>query len=167
MESILQVYRHFPWCMSNGFCIWFKLELVQFSWKFPNSGENVRIGFKDVLLCQWTTLKLLLCDWMFGGIVRQFSGTVPFIFWMKKWISNFWCLAGCHLWMSRTVWNVPQCNTAWAFLECNMHPLRVNLETCHNLWHKTIVCRSCPSTSETHGTFQALLLLNFLCFPSW
>ena len=40
MESVLQMYRHFPWCMSSGLCIWFELEFVWHSWKLPYSGKK-------------------------------------------------------------------------------------------------------------------------------
>ena len=48
VESILKVYRHFPWCMSGRLCIWFELEFVWHSWKLPYSGKNIRVDIKDV-----------------------------------------------------------------------------------------------------------------------
>ena len=58
--------------MSGRFCIWFQLEFVRHSWKLPFSGKNIRVDIKDVLLCQWITLKLALVDRPLVGIVRQF-----------------------------------------------------------------------------------------------
>ena len=46
--------------MSNWLDIWFQLELVRRAWKLLNSSENVTVGLKDVLFCQWHALKLLL-----------------------------------------------------------------------------------------------------------
>ena len=53
VESFLQMNRNSHRCMSCEFDIWFELELVWFSGKFTNSCENVRVHFKNSLLCQW------------------------------------------------------------------------------------------------------------------
>ena len=69
------MYRHFPRCMSSGLCILFELEFVWHSWKLPYPGKNIRVDVKDVLLSQWTTLKLALVDRLPVGIVGQFHFT--------------------------------------------------------------------------------------------
>ena len=82
MESILMMNWNFPWCMSCRFCIFLELELVRLSRKLPNSSENVRVDIKDPCFCQWSSLKIILCD-------AEFAGTFPvihdssFIFTMK------------------------------------------------------------------------------------
>ena len=58
VKGILQMYRNFPRCMSSGFCILFELEFVWHSWKLPYPSKNIRVDIKDVLLSQWTALKL-------------------------------------------------------------------------------------------------------------
>ena len=52
-----------------------QLEFVWHSWKLPYSSKNIRVDVKDVLLSQWTTLKLALVDRPLVGIVGQFLFT--------------------------------------------------------------------------------------------
>ena len=62
VESILQMNRNLPWCMSHGFCIWPELEPARFPRKPSNSSENVRVDIKDSHFHQWNSLKLILLD---------------------------------------------------------------------------------------------------------
>ena len=78
VKSILQMYRHFPRCMSSGLCILFELEFILHSWKLPYFGKNIRVNVKDVLLSQWITLKLALVDRPLVGMDSFTS--LPFIF---------------------------------------------------------------------------------------
>ena len=92
-----------PRCMSSWLDIWFQLELVRRAWKLSNSGENVTVGFKDVLRHQWHALKLLLGEQSLVGM-RWFLLCTSFITTMMRQIHMHLgvvrvdCrLCGCHL----------------------------------------------------------------------
>ena len=117
------MYRHFPWCMSGGFCILFELEFIWHSWKLPYPSKNIRVDIKDVLLCQWITLKLALVDRPLVGIVRQFL--LRFHSFSDEemiWPPHHLCLMHSLLDLK----NSPQCNKVLEHLECNKHPLTAN-----------------------------------------
>ena len=104
----------------------------------------------------------------FVGIIGQFLFT-SIHFLMMEWFGHNITFCTCiHSWSSLSCLSLfTPCNMAWELLECNKHPLTTSWGICHNLSHRTIVCKPCLSTWEKHGTSITLSLQNSHSFPSW